>query len=94
MLVFATIDRWFSSSSKIHRRRLSSSKIACKNIIIICTLSCILCSESIFCYDTNAGSAPLKCYGKSDACRIFNDIVYASSTVAIPSIVDVDHGTY
>jgi len=87
LLVFATIDRWFSSNTKIHRRRFSSSKIACKSMIIICCLSCILWAESIFCYDANVGNAPLKCYGKSNSCRIFNDIVYASSTVSIPSIL-------
>jgi hypothetical protein len=31
-------------------------------------------------------NAPVKCYGKTHDCRIFNDIVYASSTVAIPSL--------
>ncbi|CAF1121909.1 unnamed protein product [Rotaria sp. Silwood1] len=85
LLVFATIDRWFLSSTKIHRRRLSSHKIAYYNIIIICCLSFILWIEAIFCYDADIDQAPIRCYGKSNSCRIFNDIVYASSTVAIPS---------
>jgi hypothetical protein len=86
LLVFATIDRWFSSSAKIHRRRLSSIKVACRSIIIICISSFILWAQSIYCYDANTPDAPLKCYGKSDVCRSFNDTVYASSTVAIPSL--------
>ncbi|CAF0852820.1 unnamed protein product [Adineta steineri] len=87
LLVCATIDRWFLSHRKIHRRRLSSYKTAWKLIFIICALSFILWFESIFCYDANVANAPLQCYGKSTTCRIFNDIVYASSTVSIPSIL-------
>ncbi|UJR30150.1 hypothetical protein I4U23_017690 [Adineta vaga] len=87
LLVFATIDRWLSSNRRVHNRRFSSCKIAYKSILIIYLLSCILWAEALFCYDANVTRAPLKCYGKSDSCRIFNDIVYASSTVAIPSIL-------
>ena len=86
LLVFATIDRWFSSSAKIERRRLSSNKIVYKITVAICTLSFILWTESIFCYDANTANNPLKCYGKTFVCRVFNDLVYASSTVVIPSL--------
>jgi hypothetical protein len=86
LLVFATIDRWFSSSTKIERRRLSSNKIVYKITAVICTLSFILWAESIFCYDANTANNPLKCYGKNFVCRVFNDLVYASSTVVIPSL--------
>ncbi|CAF0916363.1 unnamed protein product [Rotaria sordida] len=87
LLVFATIDRWFLSSIQIHRRRLSSHKIAYYNIIIICCLSFILWIETIFCYDAYINNAPIRCYGKSNRCRIFNDIVYASWIVVIPSLL-------
>jgi hypothetical protein len=87
LLVFATIYRWFSSSVKIHRRRLSSYKNACYSIFIICCLSLMLWIEIIFCYDANLTNAPVKCYGKTHACRMFNDIIYASSTVVIPSVL-------
>ncbi|CAF1270945.1 unnamed protein product [Rotaria magnacalcarata] len=86
LLVFATIDRWCSSSTKIHRRRLSSHKTAGNNIIIIVTVSFVLWIESMFCYDADVEQAPIKCYGKSNSCRIYNDVVYASSTIAIPSV--------
>jgi len=87
LFVLATIDRWFSSSIKIRRRRLSSRKIAYKALIITYFLSFILWIESIICYDTNVPEAPISCYGKSQACRMFNDLVYASSTVIIPSFL-------
>ena len=87
LFVFATIDRWLSSSNKISRRRLSSRKIACKGLTIIYILSFILWIEAAYCYNTNVFDAPLRCYGNSQTCRIFNDIVYASSTVMIPSLL-------
>jgi hypothetical protein len=87
LIVLAAIDRWFLSSTKITRRRLSSRKIAYRGLIIIPISSFILWSESIFCYDTNLPQAPLRCYGKSYECRVFNDLVYASSTVMIPSLL-------
>lgn len=87
LLVFATIDRWFSSSTKIHRRRLSSHKTASNNIVVVFVVSFVLWIESMYCYDADVDQAPIKCYGKSNVCRIYNDIVYASSTIAIPSIL-------
>lgn len=87
LLVFATIDRYFSSSTKIHRRRLSSYRIACYSCLIICAIAFILWTETLLCYDSNVTNAPVKCYGKTEICRIFNDTVYASSTVMIPSVL-------
>ncbi|CAF1003013.1 unnamed protein product [Adineta ricciae] len=87
LVVFATIDRWFASSINYTRRRLSSRRFAYKAILIIHILSFILWIESPFCYGINVPEAPLRCYGSSQACRIFNDLAYASSTVIIPSIL-------
>ena len=87
LIVFATIDRWFSSSLKITRRRLSSCKTAYRSLIIISLLSFLLWIESIYCYDTNLPEAPLRCYGKSYVCRVLNDLTYAITTVIIPSVL-------
>lgn len=87
LLVSATIDRWLLSSTKIARRRLSSQKVAYRILIVVHTLSFSLWFQALFCYETNLAEAPLKCYGKSQKCRIFNDLVYASSTVIIPSLL-------
>ncbi|CAF2367413.1 unnamed protein product [Rotaria sp. Silwood2] len=87
LIVLATIDRWFVSSPQVRRRFLSSRRIAHKSIIIVHILSFLLWSQSLFCYNTNLPQAPLKCYGMTETCRIFNDVVYASSTVIIPSLL-------
>ncbi|UJR16338.1 hypothetical protein I4U23_003244 [Adineta vaga] len=94
LIVFATIDRWLVSSIHVTRRRLSSRQFAYKIIIVIHILSFILWFESLFCYDTNVAQAPLRCYGMSHICRILNDLVYASSTVMIPSILMLIFGLF
>ena len=85
LIVFASVDRWLSSSARLTRRRLSTRPIAYKVILLTQLCSVLLWAESLFCYDTNVLQAPLRCYGKTQICRIFNDLVYASSAVAIPS---------
>lgn len=87
LIVLATIDRWLSSSSGVSRRRLSSVKIALKAMFIAYIISFIVWFESIFCYGTDVAEAPVRCYGKNQACRIFNDITYAIATVIVPSIL-------
>ena len=86
LIVFATIDRWLSSSLKITRRRLSSCKTAYRCLITVTFLSFLLWIQSIYCYNTNLPEAPLRCYGNSYVCRVFNDLTYAISTVMIPSV--------
>ncbi|CAF0838601.1 unnamed protein product [Adineta ricciae] len=87
LIVFATFDRWCSSNRKDHLRRFSSCRIAYRSILVIYSLSFVLWFEGFFCYEANLTTAPVKCYGKTYNCRIFNDIFYSSSTVVIPSIL-------
>ena len=86
LLVLASIDRWLISSHQLVRRRFSNRHIAFRSVFIIYFCSILLWAESLFCYDINVQQAPLRCYGKTQICRIFNDLVYASSTVVIPSL--------
>lgn len=86
LIVFASVDRWLSSSAHLARRRLSTRSIAYRVILVTHLCSFLLWAESLYCYETDVPLAPLGCYGKTKFCRIFNDIVYASSAVAIPSL--------
>jgi len=87
LLVCATMDRYFVSSTKVHLRRMSNVKQAYRWIIYVCIISFIYWSESIYCFDANLLNTPLTCYAKSDLCRIFNDISQASVTTIIPSLI-------
>ncbi|CAF1202727.1 unnamed protein product [Rotaria sordida] len=87
LIVLATMDRWFVSSVRVKRRFLSCHRIAHKSIIVVYVLSFLLWTQSLYCYNTGLPEAPLKCYGMTSTCRIFNDVVYACSTVIVPSIL-------
>lgn len=87
LIVLAIVDRWFVSSNRATRRFLSSSHIAHRSIIIVHIASFLLWSQTLYCYNTDLSQAPLKCYGMTEVCRVFNDTAYAISTVMIPSIL-------
>lgn len=92
LIVLATVDRWLVSSAHIVRRRWSSRRIACRSLVAVHVLSFLLWLETIFCYDIDLPQAALRCSGASQLCRIFNDLVYASSTVIIPSVLMLTFG--
>ncbi len=85
LLVSATIDRYLISSSNANIRRMSNMKQAYRWIAIICFISLVVWSESIYCFDANLIGTPLKCYAKSDVCRIINDLAQSLVTTIIPS---------
>jgi hypothetical protein len=87
LLVCATIDRYLVSSTKIHLRRMSNIKQANRWIILVCIISFIFWSETIYCFDSNLQNTPLKCYAKSNICRIFNDLSQSLITTIIPSLI-------
>jgi len=87
LLVCATIDRYFISSTKIHLRRMSNIKQATHCIIFVCILSLIFWSETIYCFDANLLNTPQKCYAKSNTCRILNDLFQALIITIIPSLI-------
>jgi hypothetical protein len=87
LLVCATMDRYLVSSTKIRLRRMSNIKQAIHLIIIVCIISFIFWSESIYCFDSNLQNTPLKCYAKSNICRIFNDLSQVLITTIFPSLI-------
>ena len=94
LLVFATIDRYLVSSANANTRRMSNPKQALRWIIIISIISLLFWAENLYCFDANLIGTPLKCYAKSDVCRIFNDIAQALVTTLIPSSVMLIFGLY
>ena len=94
LLVFATIDRYLVSSTNANTRRMSNTKQARRSIIIISIISLLFWTESIYCFDANLIGTPLKCYARSDVCRIFNDLAQAFVTTLIPSSVMLVFGLY
>jgi hypothetical protein len=92
LIMLATIDRWLSSCINVHRRQLSTLKNAQRGIIFTIIISILLYIPIIYCYQANLINAPLKCYGKTDLCRLSNDLIYASITIIFPMIFMIIFG--
>jgi hypothetical protein len=92
LIAFATIDRWLSSSIDAHRRQMSSLKNAQKGMVMITIFSCLLYAQMFYCYEANLINAPLKCYGKTTACRLVTDLTYAFAANIIPLIIMLSFG--
>ncbi|CAF3626360.1 unnamed protein product [Rotaria socialis] len=87
LLALASVDRYLISSRNAHLRQMSNMKNAFILISIISIISLLVWVESIYCFDANLVGTPQKCYAKSDACRIFNDLTQSIITTIIPSTV-------
>jgi hypothetical protein len=94
LLVCATIDRYLLSSSNANIRQMSNMKVAVRCITMVCIISMGIWAEGIYCFDANLIGTPLKCYAKSEACRIFNDLAQSFVTTLIPSSVMMIVGLY
>ncbi|CAF5080873.1 unnamed protein product, partial [Rotaria sp. Silwood1] len=84
LIVLATIDRWLLSSVDAHRRQRSTLKNAQRWTIIIIIFSILLYAQLFYCYEANQIHTPLKCYGKTVACRYITDFSFAVITILCP----------
>ncbi|CAF4193559.1 unnamed protein product [Rotaria sp. Silwood2] len=87
LLTLASMDRYLISSPHANRRQMSNLKNAYLWILIVSIISVLVWAEAGYCFDANMVGTPQKCYAKSDACRIFNDLAQSLITTIIPSIV-------
>ncbi|CAF0938057.1 unnamed protein product [Rotaria sordida] len=87
LLTLASVDRYLISSSDVNRRQMSNLKNAYLWILIVSIISALVWAEAGYCFDANMIGTPQKCYAKSDACRIFNDLAQSLITTIIPSVV-------
>ena len=92
LLVCATVDRFLLSSKKQQLRRLSSLKQASRCIAGVSLASLLFWSQSLYCFDANLTDTPVKCYAKSAACRILNDLSQSFVTTIIPSCLMLAFG--
>ncbi|CAF2721562.1 unnamed protein product [Rotaria sp. Silwood2] len=65
LIMFATVDRWLSSSINVSRRQRSTLKNAQLATILIVIVSTILQAQHLYCYEANLTNSPVKCYTKS-----------------------------
>lgn len=94
LLVFAAVDRYLISSSNVNIRQKSNTKQAYIWIGLVCLGSTVIWIESAYCFDANLIGTPVKCYAKSDACRVINDLAQSLMTTIIPSTIMMIVGLY
>ncbi|CAF1187902.1 unnamed protein product [Adineta steineri] len=87
LIALASIDRYLISSPDVVLRRMSNLKNTYFSILIVSIISFLFWSEVGYCFDANLIGTPQKCYAKSDACRIFNDLAQSFNTTIIPSTI-------
>ncbi|CAF2767179.1 unnamed protein product [Rotaria sp. Silwood2] len=87
LIALATIDRWLSSCSDLRRRQMSTIRNAQQGMIIILIFSCLFYVQMFYCYEANLVNTPLKCYGKTIACRLLTDLTYAFAANIFPLVI-------
>ncbi|CAF0828662.1 unnamed protein product [Adineta ricciae] len=92
LITLATLDRWLLSSPNHRRRKLSSLKNVKLGMHICIILSILFYVHMFNCYEANLIDQPLKCYGKTIACRLATDIIYVIMTIFLPSTLMVFFG--
>ncbi|CAF4037047.1 unnamed protein product [Rotaria sordida] len=83
-ILFAMIDRWLLSSSKLQRRRMSSLKNAQRAMIISLIVATLVFSHVIYCHEPNLINAPQKCYGITITCRFVTDVSFLLLAIIFP----------
>ncbi|CAF1238780.1 unnamed protein product [Adineta ricciae] len=86
ILMLTTIDRWLSSSIHVHYRQKTTLKNAYRGIFLVLLFSIILNIDLLYCYQANLLNTPLKCYSKTEICRLITDFTYALIIYTIPLI--------
>ena len=92
LIALASIDRWLSSCYDVHRRQMSTLRNVRKGLVMISVFSCLLYAQMFYCYEANLISAPLRCYGKTIACRLVTDLTYAFAANIIPLMIMLGFG--
>jgi len=92
MIVFAAIDRCFSSSANVNLRQMSNMKNAKRSIVFVFVFSCFVNAPIIFCYEANLTGLIRGCYGSTFACRLITDLTYAVVTTLLPLLLMIIFG--
>ena len=87
LLVLATIDRWLSSSRKVHFRRLSHLRNARRGTLLVILLCLLVYAQVLHCYEANLVGTPFKCYTKSPSCQLSADMTFALFSTICPLLL-------
>ena len=92
MIVLATLDRWFSSSTNANLRKISNMKNAQRGIVIVLIYTLVINTPIFFCYEANLTGLVRGCYAATYACRLITDLIYLFGTTIIPLLLMIIFG--
>ncbi|CAF0913775.1 unnamed protein product [Adineta ricciae] len=92
LIALATVDRCMASSPNAAHRRMNTLKNIQKIFLLVVIVSILLYSQIFYCYEANLILTPLKCYGKSPACRLFTDVAYGCVSILLPLLCMIVFG--
>ena len=91
-LVYASIDRWSSSSSNANRRLFSRIHVARHMVLYTIIAACLLYGQAFYCYSSLTNQFPVSCYCPNIICRMYNDILFLILFSIIPPILMLSFG--
>ncbi len=91
-LVYASIDRWTSSSSNVHIRLFSRIHIAERMVMYTILIALVLYSQAFYCYSTISNQFPVNCYCPNIICRMYNDLLFLILFSILPPIFMLGFG--
>jgi hypothetical protein len=91
-LVYASIDRWTSSSTNVRMRLFSRINVAQRMVIYTIIIGLLLYSQAFYCYATISDQFPVNCYCPNVICRMYNDILFLILYSIFPPLLMLGFG--
>lgn len=88
-LLFASVDRWASSSINARTRSFCQVAVAHRLVLATLVVACLLYSQAFYCYIAASDKFPVYCYCPSMICRMYNDALFLILYSIIPPILMV-----
>ncbi|CAF0720448.1 unnamed protein product [Adineta steineri] len=86
-IVFASIDRYLSTSHLLYRRSFSRSHVACRLVLSTTVLSILFYGQVFYCFVADPNQFPVQCYSKGAVCRTFNDMQFLIVYSLLPAVL-------
>ncbi|UJR24171.1 hypothetical protein I4U23_027137 [Adineta vaga] len=86
-LVFASFDRYVSTSQFVHYRNISCRRIAYRFVLYSTILSILFHLQVFYCFVADRNQFPVQCYSKGEICRSFNDLHFLIIYSLLPAIL-------
>ena len=85
-LLFATADRWASSSTQLHVRSYCKISFARRLILGTTFIGCLVYVQVFYCYVAISDQFPVFCFCPTLICRMYNDFIFLILYSIIPPI--------